>query len=71
MGASGLASIPAAVAASSQHPTDTLPGCVQYIGWMLALWAEFSNPLSGVTLAVGAGIFVQVRKGVSRALADS
>ncbi|GAB4813808.1 hypothetical protein N2152v2_000854 [Parachlorella kessleri] len=30
-----------------------------YIGWMLALWAEFSSPLSGVTLAVGTGIFVQ------------
>ncbi len=38
------------------------PVCLQDIGGMLALWAEFSSPLSGVTLAVGTGIFVQARK---------
>jgi hypothetical protein len=30
-----------------------------YIGWALALWADFNAPLSAATLAVGAGIFVQ------------
>ena len=30
-----------------------------YIGWALAIWADFNAPLSAVTLAVGAGIFVQ------------
>lgn len=30
-----------------------------YLGWMLALWAELERPLSGVTLAIGTGIFLQ------------
>lgn len=30
-----------------------------YLGWALALWADFNEPLSVATLAVGAGIFVQ------------
>lgn len=30
-----------------------------YIGWALALWADVNSPLSAVTLAIGAGIFVQ------------
>ena len=30
-----------------------------YLGWGLALWADVNEPLSAVTLAVGAGIFVQ------------
>lgn len=30
-----------------------------YIGWALAIWADLNHPVSAVTVAVGAGIFVQ------------
>jgi hypothetical protein len=30
-----------------------------YLGWALALWAEFNSPISALALAIGAGIFCQ------------